>query len=477
MTKPILLYFFILFLFLSCTSIQSNENKQNLLNSVPHVEDSIIMDIPKSARLCDNMDINKQLVEIGDCKIYYEIEGEGIPLVLINGGPGGTHHCFHPWLTGAKDKFKIIYYDQRGCGLSDFNPGEGYSFEQTIDDLEKLRIALKIDKWIVLGHSFGGGIAQYYAIKYPQNLMGTILVGSVPMINKPELNSANENWALCEKEKSKKEELVKLIIGGKLNYAQYFYNDAINGGWKRQNYIKPEQEMFSQLANYDIVFDPNYSSDYQLYDFEHAFKTSPIPTLICEGKYDSLWSSEKVAVMKKNHPNAKFEYFEYSSHNIYSDEPEHFIKSISGWADEIEIPDKDKIAEWKIKTNEILGKQFDLIANNKAFINLIKNEGAESAEKFYNNFKKNNPGQILFLENSMNALAYSYMDNNISLAIELFRLNVKENPQSWNVYDSLAEAYLKAGKKQLAFENYEKSLELNPKNENARNIMQQIEHR
>ena len=45
-------------------------------------------------------------------------------LVLIHGGPGGTHHYFHPWFSRAAGFARIIYYDQRGCGLSEFAPGE-----------------------------------------------------------------------------------------------------------------------------------------------------------------------------------------------------------------------------------------------------------------------------------------------------------------------------------------------------------------
>jgi len=170
------------------------------------------------------MDVEKQNIDIGDCKLYCEIEGDGVPLVLVNGGPGGTHHYFHPWLTKAKDYFKIIYYDQRGCGLSEYNAGDGYSFEQAVDDLERLRKALKIDKWIVLGHSFGGGMAQYYSIKYPENLVGQVLVGSVPMMNRNAFNGTRQNDYSSESEIQKKAELFNLFTSGELTLAQYQYN-------------------------------------------------------------------------------------------------------------------------------------------------------------------------------------------------------------------------------------------------------------
>jgi len=78
-------------------------------------------------------------------------------------------------------------------------------------------------------------------------------------------------------------------------------------------------------------------------------------------------------------------------------------------------------------------------------------------------------------EDDLNAWAYSLLGKNeTEKAIEVFKLNVTLNPDSWNAYDSLGEAYLKAGNKELAKKNYKKSLELNPKNDNATKTLGQI---
>lgn len=72
-------------------------------------------------------------------------------------------------------------------------------------------------------------------------------------------------------------------------------------------------------------------------------------------------------------------------------------------------------------------------------------------------------------EQSINRAGYEVMQSGKSKeAIELFKLNVQLYPESWNVYDSLGEAYAAGGEKALAIENYEKSLQLNPKNETGR---------
>jgi tetratricopeptide (TPR) repeat protein len=76
----------------------------------------------------------------------------------------------------------------------------------------------------------------------------------------------------------------------------------------------------------------------------------------------------------------------------------------------------------------------------------------------------------------MNALGYKLLGNNKTYeAIEIFKLNVEAYPGSWNVYDSLGEAYLKNGDKELAIKNYQKSLVLNPENANSIKMLEKIE--
>jgi tetratricopeptide (TPR) repeat protein len=64
--------------------------------------------------------------------------------------------------------------------------------------------------------------------------------------------------------------------------------------------------------------------------------------------------------------------------------------------------------------------------------------------------------------------------NKVKEAIEVFNTNVKLYPESANVYDSLGEAYMKDGNKELAIKNYEKSLELDPKNDNAKKMIEEL---
>jgi tetratricopeptide (TPR) repeat protein len=89
--------------------------------------------------------------------------------------------------------------------------------------------------------------------------------------------------------------------------------------------------------------------------------------------------------------------------------------------------------------------------------------------------KKSKPDVYDFHERELNTLGYILLgEKRIKEAIEIFKLNVAVYPQAFNTYDSLAEAYLANGERELAIKNYVRSLELNPQNTNAVEVLKRI---
>jgi len=104
-----------------------------------------------------------------------------------------------------------------------------------------------------------------------------------------------------------------------------------------------------------------------------------------------------------------------------------------------------------------------------------KAKGPEQALQWYQNLQKEKPSGYSFSENDLNTLGYDLLNSDkVDQALEVFKFNVEAYPKSWNVYDSLGEAYAKAGKKDLAIRNYEKSVELNPKNVDGAAILKKL---
>src|SRR6187551_1311630 len=106
-------------------------------------------------------------VTVNGAKLYVVLVGNGDPLIIIPGGPGGAHPGYRVFDSLAKDN-EIIYYDAFGRGKSDTAKDvKEYTLARDIEDVEGLRKALHFEKLNVLGHSYGGVVAQGYALKYP----------------------------------------------------------------------------------------------------------------------------------------------------------------------------------------------------------------------------------------------------------------------------------------------------------------------
>lgn len=137
----------------------------------------------------------------------------------------------------------------------------------------------------------------------------------------------------------------------------------------------------------------------------------------------------------------------------------------------------DRGDEWVRPQHNDHIKIFFLQGKNLAS-EIIKNSGNDSLSVALAQIRKlrNEGGDIYIEEASINAIGYDLLNmEKFAYAIEVFELNVEVYPESFNVYDSYAEALMKSGDMENAILNYNKSLELNPENNNAREMLQSLE--
>ena len=111
-------------------------------------------------------------------KLYVRTTGKGNPCLFLHGGPGSTSYYFEamPVAQLIEQKVHMIYFDQRGGGRSSSAADSNYSMKRMELDIDELRTFLKIKKWSVMGHSFGGLILTAYARDYPQNIRSLVYV-------------------------------------------------------------------------------------------------------------------------------------------------------------------------------------------------------------------------------------------------------------------------------------------------------------
>ncbi len=125
------------------------------------------------------------LLDVGaDNRIYWETSGnpDGRPALVVHGGPGGggrrgSRRLFDP------DAFRIVLFDQRGCGESLPNAADPSvdmahnTIEHLLADMERLRESLGIERWLLYGGSWGSTLTLAYAQRHPDRVIGIVLVG------------------------------------------------------------------------------------------------------------------------------------------------------------------------------------------------------------------------------------------------------------------------------------------------------------
>jgi pimeloyl-ACP methyl ester carboxylesterase len=123
--------------------------------------------------------IQEGYVDANGVMTYYKIFGHGKPLVLAHGGPGASHDYFLPYLAPLARHYQLVFIDERGSGRSPaLENVSAYTVESMVEDVEAVRQALNLGQISLLGHSYGGVLAQAYALKYQKNLSHLILAST-----------------------------------------------------------------------------------------------------------------------------------------------------------------------------------------------------------------------------------------------------------------------------------------------------------
>jgi proline iminopeptidase/L-proline amide hydrolase len=122
------------------------------------------------------------MVEVEGGRVWVRVNGDleaaALPAIFIHGGPGGTHDVFGGLISMA-DERAVILYDQLDSGMSD-RPEDpaNWRVERFVGELEAIRQALGVERWHVVGHSWGAALALEYAAAYPQHTASAVLAGT-----------------------------------------------------------------------------------------------------------------------------------------------------------------------------------------------------------------------------------------------------------------------------------------------------------
>ncbi|MBI5274683.1 MAG: alpha/beta fold hydrolase [Chlamydiales bacterium] len=125
---------------------------------------------------------NEVFISSDHSNLFCKTMGKGNPLIVIHGGPGLTQDYLLPYLDKLAENNFVIFYDQRGCGLSIGEISTStINMTSFINDLENIRKAFHFEKISILGHSWGGFVAASYTIAHPESIDKLILSNSMPL--------------------------------------------------------------------------------------------------------------------------------------------------------------------------------------------------------------------------------------------------------------------------------------------------------
>jgi len=267
-------------------------------------------------------------------KLWTVSFGKGDPLFLIAGGPGGTHYGLRSFDSLSRTN-TLVYYDGLGRGKSDTaKKVTEYTLERDIEDLEGLRKAMGFEKINILGHSYGGVVAQAYAIKYPQLVKHLIIANSFHSFIMWQANDDNSNHEIKTNYPEIWDALMKVREQGAVSsdpihqqiYGQvpYGFLYAYNPDNFKSRGRKPYPNPFNSKLYYQIVGkdgDFIVGSDIGSFDFRKQLKDLKMPILIIGGRYDRVAVPSMMIKYMDYCPQAKYIMFENSGHNPQVEEP------------------------------------------------------------------------------------------------------------------------------------------------------------
>ena len=268
-------------------------------------------------------------VTVNGAKLWVESEGKGPPILLIAGGPGMSHGYFHPFFSAMSATNRVIYFDAFGRGKSDRarDPKE-YTFERDVEDIEALRVAMGLGKIIVFGHSYGGMVAQAYALRYPESVSKLVLSCTLFSGEMWQANNDNCNREIQNQYPDVWKDIEALRAAGMPSSAPkhqaaygrvpidlfYFYNGA-NG---RRVSFDTNPDVYYTIAGKDADF--LIGGDAAKLDFRTELKRLRMPVLVMAGRYDRVALPRYSVQFKRFAPGAQFVMFEHSGHFPFVEE-------------------------------------------------------------------------------------------------------------------------------------------------------------
>jgi proline iminopeptidase len=283
--------------------------------------------------------VEEGTLSINGSEIYYNIVGEGEPIIVIHGGPVLDHGYLESSFEPLAQNYQLLYYDQRLSGRSSADiDGSGIKLDDFVEDIESLREEFNFERIHLLAHSWGGLLAMKYAIKYPSNLSSLILLNSMP--------ANTEDWRQESQMVARRTSAEDSLERQEIMSSDLFQNDPSKA--IEQLLIISFRNQFknpSLADNLDFYIPEDYMarsqrfgnlmtelSNYDLYD---PLSSLQIPTLLVYGSEEPALeiSGQK---LDSTISNSRFSVIQNSGHFPFIEQPDQLMNELQTFLGSLE---------------------------------------------------------------------------------------------------------------------------------------------
>ena len=271
------------------------------------------------------------LIEVNNSRLYVDIVGSGLvakgpemierPTVFIlHGGPGMDHTTMKPDFNPLAEIAQLVYYDHRGQGRSDTDKIENWNLDQWADDLRALIELLGVDNPIVLGLSFGGFVAQNYAIRHSDKLHKLILASTVARMLPERVFDAFQEFGGNEARETAEE----FWSGPNEENTAKYVRDCLPLYTRTEG--DPEEAQRAIWTPEVIEHFSKPGGENWTFDFRKGLKAITCPTLITAGDIDPITPLSGVMEMADHVPLKirELEVFSNCGHGVHRDDQKAF---------------------------------------------------------------------------------------------------------------------------------------------------------
>lgn len=281
--------------------------------------------------------------KLSDTSLFFDVDGallqengpeyiEKPTIIMLHGGPGADHSSTRSSFLRLTEFAQIIYLDQRYQGRSERGSFEGFSLDQSAEDLKDFCDTMGIDKPIIFGHSFGGMVAMKYAEKYPDHPRKLILVSTFSNQNLPSMFDMFQSLGGEEARLSAEKFWVTPTLESLQKYKE------VSGIHTNRRFPHDAFERSLRMISNSELCCYFWRDEGKKFDLRNGLRMIQCPTLVIGGDSDPVAPPSCIEEMAINVPEnyVKKVILEDCGHMFWYDQPDTGFKIIEDFIQENE---------------------------------------------------------------------------------------------------------------------------------------------